>query len=76
MYEKLIFIIYRILFTFACLMLFFSIWDRTLRMFDLTLTWIPYEPARLLEHSSILMIFVIALLLRQIRNILNKEKIQ
>ena len=37
-----------------------------------TLSFIDYEPGRLLEISAILNIFVIALLLRQIRENTNK----
>jgi hypothetical protein len=41
--------------------------------FGYQLTWVPYEPGRLLEFSAILVIFVIALLLRQIRDTLRHK---
>jgi hypothetical protein len=36
------------------------------------MTWLPYEPSRLFELSALLMIFVIALLLREMREQLKK----
>jgi hypothetical protein len=36
------------------------------------MSWLPYQPGRMLEFASILLIFVIAILLRQIRDNVRK----
>ena len=70
MIDKFNSIICRIFFVIAGLLLFFAVLERTAKLFDYTLYWIPYAPSRLLELSAILIIFVIALLLRQMRELL------
>ena len=67
MIDKWTSIICRVFFVIAFALLFIAIWDRFLRLFGWTLSFVPYQPARLFELSGILMIFVLALLLRQIR---------
>ena len=63
----------RLLFFVAALMFLIAIWDWVLRWFGYTLSWMPYAPGRLFELAGILMIFVIALLLRQIRDLLRTK---
>ena len=72
MIDKLISIFCRLFFAIALLSLLIAIWDRILRLFGWSLTWITYTPRMILELSAMLMIFVIALLLRQIREELKK----
>lgn len=58
----------RILFSLAMLLLFIAFLDWILRLFGWSFSWVPYQPGRLLELSSFFMIFVIAVLLKQIRD--------
>ena len=62
----------RVSFAVTLLLLFIAIWDRFLRMFGWTISWVTYSPGRILEFSAMLMTVVIALLLRQIREELKK----
>ena len=72
MIDQTISFICRIFFVVALVLLFLAIWDRVLLTFGWTLTFLPYQPGRLMELSALLMVFVIALLLRQIREKLGK----
>ena len=63
----------RLLFFVASIMFLIAVWEWVLQMFDYTLTWMPYSPGRLFEFAAILVIFVIALLLRQIRDALKSK---
>jgi hypothetical protein len=67
MIDKWISIICRVFFVISFALLFIAIWDKFLRLFGWTLSFVPYQPARLFELSAMLIIFVLALLLRQIR---------
>jgi len=68
MFGKLISLFSRFLFLFALLLLLLAVLDRIIRLFGWTFSWIPYEPSRLLEIAATLIVFVLALLLRQIRD--------
>jgi len=58
----------------AFLLLLLGVLDRIAEVFGATLPLLGrYTPGRLLEFSAILLIFVIALLLRQIREELKKR---
>jgi hypothetical protein len=70
--EKYLNITYRIMFVLAGMFLVLAILERIVNEFDYTLLWIRISSSRLLELSSILTLFVVALLLRQIRDILKK----
>ena len=73
MFDQAISFLCRIFFVVALVLLVVAIWDRILLTFGWTLTFLTYQPGRLLELSALLMVFVIALLLRQIRdNLKNK----
>jgi len=67
MVNKLTSIFSRILFSVASLLLLIAIIDWILRLFGWTFSWLTYNPGRLLEFAAYIMIFVIVLLLRQIR---------
>ena len=72
MTKNLDFHLYRVLFSVSIILLFLGVLEWIMNLFNYTLSWIPYSPFRLLEFGVIFMLFVIALLLRQIRDILNK----
>lgn len=67
MINKLTSLFSRIFFAVAFLVLVIAIIDWLLRMGGTTLSFISYQPGRLFEFAAILMIFVMVLLLRQIR---------
>ena len=72
MTKNLDFHFYRILFSVSIFLLFLAVLEWILNLFNFTLSWIPYSPFRLLEFGVIFMLFVIAFLLRQVRDILKK----
>jgi len=59
-------------FVAAVLLLFVAVLEWLLRLFGYTLNWLHYRPGRLLELAGILVLFVIVLILRQIRETLKK----
>jgi len=67
MIDKLSHYFYRGLFGISIALLAIAVVELVLRSLGWTLSVIDNEPGRLLEISAILIIFVIALLLRQIR---------
>jgi hypothetical protein len=73
MINSLISYLSRIFFAFALLIVLVAVWDRIIRLFGWTLSWMTYQPGRLLEISAVLVIFIIAILLRQIRDELRKQ---
>ena len=72
MIKTLSIYLYKILFSLSIILLFIAVLEWIINLFNYTFSWIPYSPFRLLEFGVIFMLFVIALLLRQIRDILNK----
>jgi len=75
MIDKLTSIFSRFCFAIALLMLLLALWDAFIGLFGWSLSWY-YNPGRILEYSGILMIFVIGLTLRQIREELKKQTIK
>ena len=73
MVNKMIHIIYRILFFLALGLLFVSVWNKFIGLFGWTVSGVTYLPARLLELAALFMLFAIALLLREIRDFLQKK---
>ena len=71
MVDKLTNIFSRFFFLIAILLFFCACLDSVMRFFGWRLSW-PYEPAAVLEYSGIVMVLVICLLLRQIREELKK----
>jgi uncharacterized integral membrane protein len=71
MVDKLASIFCRVFFVIALLLFFSACLDSVLQFFGWRLSW-PYEPAAVLEYSGIIMVLVIGLLLRQIREELKK----
>ena len=68
MADKLTSIFCRVFFVIALILVFIAVLERILRFFGWTLSLFAYQPGRIFEFSGIFMIFVIALLLRQIRD--------
>ena len=66
-------LISRAFFVVAFALLVVAILDWVMRLFGYTLAWLPYQPGRLLEFAGIMLIFVVAMLLRQIRDAVQKK---
>lgn len=66
-------LISRLLFSVAGILFVVAVWDWIIGWFGYRLSWVAYEPGRLFEFAAILVIFVIALLLRQIRDALRQK---
>jgi len=60
-------IVARVFFACALVLLLLSVWERLANAMGYTVIRESFSPSRLLEFSVILVIFIIALLLRQIR---------
>ena len=67
MVDKLTSIFSRVFFLISLLLFLIAASDRFLRLFGWSWSWIGYAPGRLFELSAMFMIFVVVLLLRQIR---------
>ena len=72
MIDKLSHYFCRTLFGISIALLAVAALEEALGFLGWTLSFLVYEPGRLLEISATLVIFVIALLLRQIRENTNK----
>ncbi len=68
MFDKFLNQVVRYLFLSAFLVFLIGMWGRIMELFGWKYSFPFYSPGRLIEFSGILIIFVIALLLRQIRN--------
>lgn len=66
-------IVNRTLFLIAAAMFVVAMCEWVLQWFGYTLTWVPYSPGRLLELAAMMAVFVIMLLLRQIRDTLRSK---
>ena len=74
MINQLTSVVSRILFIGAFLLAGLAIWEKLANLSGFTITLLGgYIPARLLEFSVILLLFVIALQLREIRQISEKS---
>ena len=72
MSDQLTSFISRVFFIIAFVLIGLAVFDWCIRLFGWTITWIGYNPGRILEISALLMIFVIALQLRAIHQDLKK----
>lgn len=73
--EKMFGIGYRILFSLSLILLIIAATERVVNLAGYTLLrQTPYSPWRLMEFAVILILFVIAMLLRQIREELRQQK--
>jgi hypothetical protein len=73
MIDKLTSLLSRIFFAVAFILLLIALSDKLLNLFGWTWSWARYGPGRLFELSAMLMIFVVVLLLRQIRERLRAQ---
>ncbi len=72
MTDKLTSFFSRVFFIVAIILLIIAVVDWFLRLFGWTFSWLAYSPGRVFEFSAILMIVVMVLLLRQIREAVRK----
>ena len=72
MIDKWTHILSRIFFTAACIFSILYVVDRILLIFGWILPWLPVTANRLIELTAIALLFVMTLLLRQIREALKK----
>ena len=72
MIDKWTHILLRILFAAACIFAILYAIDRILFFFGWFLPWLPFSASRLIEFVAIALIFVITMLLRQVREELRK----
>ena len=72
MLTKTLNVITRLFFILAFLFFIIAIWEKIIGYFGYRLEWLTYTPSKLLEFAAILMMFVIALLGRQIRDEIRK----
>ena len=72
--EKLSSLVSRLFFAAAFVFLVLAILERVLNAAGYTFLRAVYTPGRLVEFSGILLIFVVALLLRQVREELRKKR--
>ncbi len=73
--DKLSSVISRFFFFAAFLLLTAAVLDRFLNLFGYTILQGAYTPGRMLQFAGILLVFVIALLLREIREQLKRGKV-
>lgn len=73
MFEKIYNMMPRLFFLIALALLVFALWGKFIELFGWRYSFSPYSSGRILEFSGILLIFVITMLLRQIRE-KQKEK--
>ena len=75
-FEKLNSLVYRIFFFGSFLLVAIAGLERVVNQFGYTfLTGLHYRPGRLLDYVTVLLLFVVALLMRQVRDELKKAKI-
>jgi len=73
MIDKITSYFSRIFFFIAIALLGIAVLDWFLGQLGWTLSWINYRPGRLMEFAAILVLFVIVLVLRQIRELLKQK---
>lgn len=71
--DKLLSIVNRIFFTIAFIFLLTAIIEWFLGLFNWTLSFVDYQAGRLFEFSGIFLLFVITILLRQMRENLKSK---
>jgi len=71
--DKLISYVSRLFFAVAFLMGALAIFERIANLVGFTLLRGMYNPGRMLELAALLLIFVIAVLLRQIRDAVSRQ---
>ena len=64
--------LYKALFIIAIILFFLAGLEWILNLFNMTLSWFIYSAFRFAEFGVVFILFTIALLLRQIRDVLKK----
>lgn len=72
MVDKYTSLFCRLFFAAASILFIIAAISWLIGLFGLKLAWLPYQPGRLFELAAIMVIFVMALILRQIREALRK----
>jgi hypothetical protein len=70
--EKLASFVCRLFFAGAFVLLGLAVLEKAANIFGYTLTWIRIDPSRLIEFAIVLLVFVVTLLLREIRDAVRK----
>ena len=73
MVDKLAKIFNGFFFFIALILFLLASWKLIIGLFGWYLPWLPYQSGRLFELSAVFMTFVIAMLLRQIREKLSRN---
>ena len=68
MNYKIINIFGNVIFIFAIILFFSAISEKFLNVFGWEFIWIPFQPGTILLYTVILVLFFIAILLKQIRD--------
>lgn len=66
--EKWMSFLSRLFFVVALLFILVAVVDWCMRLFGWSLSFVQYQPGRMLEFAAMLMVFVAVMLLRQIRD--------
>ncbi len=72
MIDKMTSIFCRLFFAVASLLFIVAGVSWVIGLFGWKFLWLPYQPGRLFELAAIMVIFIVALMLRQIREALRK----
>jgi hypothetical protein len=72
MIDKWTSILSRIFFTLAFIIFVIAVLSKIAILFGWNMNWMHFDPGRLFEFSAMMMVFVIVMLLRQIREKLGK----
>ncbi len=71
--DKLLEVAKRVLFLASFVLLAIALWERFINYFGYTIAGTSYTPGRMLEFASIMLLFVIAIQLRQTRQDLQRR---
>jgi hypothetical protein len=70
--DNLSSLVSRLFFTIAFVLLGLAVLEKALNLGGYTLSWARTDPSRLLEFATIMLVFVMTLLLREIREKLRR----
>lgn len=73
MIDKIHYIFYRLMYSVSLLLILLAFIEKIMKTFGYTLSFINYEPGRLLYMGAVFAIFTSLMLLRQIRNQLTEK---
>jgi len=73
MIEKIHYYFYRVMYSLSLLLILLAFIEKLMKTFGYTLSFISYEPGRLLYMGAVFAIFTSLMLIRQIRNQLTEK---